>query len=218
MVVIFRDDFETNDFSAWTSTTGSPIIVTSPVHHGTYAASFNADSTYIIKMIPSTNEIYVRLYVRWDSFTLNQYFIFSQVVDSITLNKLAGPYIFNDGGTIKWGQATFVGGYASSTQRTGATINTWYCIEVYAKASLTDGAAKMWVNGVELTDITQTGVNTIATSFDTIRVGQRESTYAVTNIIDCVDVANNYIGCERRFLPLIRNMNPRFTSRTLQHM
>ncbi|MEM2995645.1 MAG: hypothetical protein QXI91_06520, partial [Candidatus Bathyarchaeia archaeon] len=39
---IFSDGFESGDFSAWTGTVGSPTIVSSPTHHGAYAARFGS--------------------------------------------------------------------------------------------------------------------------------------------------------------------------------
>ena len=61
---IFSDGFESGNFSAWTGTNGSPSIVKSPVHHGSYAAQANAAYEYWYKTFSGQTVVYVRFYFR----------------------------------------------------------------------------------------------------------------------------------------------------------
>lgn len=71
--IIFSDNFESGNFSAWSTPIGSPKISTSTVHSGTYAANFSYGSSacYEIKTIEPTNVLNYTYYVFFNPLPTN---------------------------------------------------------------------------------------------------------------------------------------------------
>jgi hypothetical protein len=195
---IFSDGFESGDFSAWTSTSGTPTIVTSPVHHGTYAARFDASAEYITKTFTAVNLIYVRVYFQSANYPG------SNTDDRFTVFRVG-----TTGGTyphfIQWRRDSYgnvcwrvspVGGATRNIYNPAPTLNTWYCVEIMCKIGTTDGEARTYINGVEVD--AQTGLNNAGGgSIDKVQVGLTSVVGTVpTTTEDCVVVADTYIGPE----------------------
>ena len=62
---LFSNGFESGNFSAWTSTAGSPAVVASPVHHGNYSGEFDASGEYAQADFTGQTEVYGRCYMRF---------------------------------------------------------------------------------------------------------------------------------------------------------
>lgn len=90
----FDDDFETNDFSAWDSTSGSPSTVTSPVLFGTYAYEANATEWALIDIGPNSGTIYMRWYWRPASpWEVNRMYSFERTnnTPALRVETISGP-------------------------------------------------------------------------------------------------------------------------------
>ena len=223
MVVLFRDGFESNNFTAWTGTTNVPTVSSIYAHHGIYSMKVSRSATGGVRAYKTLgaaySEIYMRTYVRFeDAFTTGWHGAGPRA--SGTANTVALHYALVDFPNQKWGirNATI----ATNVWETGTSAivaDTWYCIETYMKIDAATGILRVWVNGVLKVD--STGANTGIVLIDTVSANVFINTAEpVTRDIyfDCFVASDAYIGSERRFLPLTRNMNPCFTSRTLQHM
>lgn len=194
MAVLFSDGFELGNFGAWTSTTGAPAIVEIPIHHGTYAAQFNATTERCTKTISAVNTVYMRFYVQW---TTNPTTVGARQCLG-GLNDLTGTYtpyleLINVAGVVTWRlvyrNAAWSEAYLTSVNP-APTINTWYCIEIYHNAGAN---TEFWIDGVSK----GSSVNVVNTAKNSAYVGTRHITAdsnAVT--IDCVVVADAYIGPE----------------------
>lgn len=188
---IFNDGFESGDFSAWDSTTGSPTIVTDPVHHGTYAMEATGTAgIYATKTISETT-VFVRAYFKWS--TLYSY--------PGSDNSVTSPIRLQIGASIAtklnvW--SDYVRGYIAGQFYGGsATISTgeWHCLEVKYVVSLTAGELGVWLDGEEV--FTVKAQDTGSTTVDTVNIGLCDySTISTTVNVDCVVVADAYIGPE----------------------
>ena len=71
--LIFSDGFESGTFDNWTSPNGTPTIVTTPVHSGSYAANFSyaTSSCYEMKTIDPTNTLNYTYYVYFGALPTN---------------------------------------------------------------------------------------------------------------------------------------------------
>ncbi len=95
---VFTDGFETGDFSQWSGTVGAPTIVTSPVHHGLYAAQAVNNGNQIYKNMTTTDEVYCRMYWRYSGSLSSGEKIMVMWLSSLYSNFM-GVYLTNDGGT-----------------------------------------------------------------------------------------------------------------------
>jgi len=108
---------------------------------------------------------------------------------------IGGDYIF-----CLWYQD---GGWNRADSATLFPLNEWMCIEVKHVTHATTGEDRVYLNGVEINDLTQTGINTSGDSANQLCLGALVG-YAdiysaethFTNYIDCVVVADTYIGPE----------------------
>jgi DNA-directed RNA polymerase subunit RPC12/RpoP len=194
---IFSDGFESGDFSAWTNTYGTPTIITSPVHHGTYAANFNANGEYIRKEIATTSPIYLRSYVRWDANPASSgQNVQLEGISIYTGTVCASLYLYNDGTDVVWRghcRISASDNYYNSALQKNPSVNTWYCIEITVSTG-NPAYWHFWVNGSELTDIAESGSQGYDMNY--VLVGQKSSNYTVNIDVDCVVVADAYIGPE----------------------
>jgi hypothetical protein len=202
---IFSDGFESGNFNAWTGTeqSGGTIVVSSAyAHHGSYSAkaSITASQGYAscYKDITSQTTIYIRAYVYIAAGTFASgvqvgFISPRDVPDSITACHV-GVANANRQLWLQYRHSTTNYDVYSSTT---LSTNTWYCIELKYVKSTTAGEYRVWLNGNEVTDLTQTGKNTDA-DVTRVRVGPR-FTNVINNFVgyfDCVVVANTYIGPE----------------------
>jgi len=207
---IFSDGFESGDFSAWTGINygngGSVSVVTSPVHHGTYAegaiqgeidawavAYKNFGTTYSI--------IYARNYVQLSSLPSSGVRLqISPVIfeGSAAAHVLVGAYIYNDAGTLKWDLLyrtdSVEENHAYSTTPT-INANQWYCVEVKFVQGNGNGQVGLYIDGNLV--ISVTGLTNNAYSAGRLEAGVYSSSNTnITVYVDCVVVADAYIGVE----------------------
>lgn len=192
MTQIFSDGFESGDFSAWTSTTGSPAVVSTQKHHGTYSAEFDASNERANKTFAGQTTVFVRTYLRLGAVPPS-----GQLIRFLNLfggaSEIARLIIIESTGLrlrlTRYYPTTTTFNYAYSFQ-----ANTWYCIELKFAKSVS-GEYRVYLNGSEV--ITNTGIDTSgAGDASEIRAGQTYSDYTVTSWVDCVVVADAYIGPE----------------------
>jgi hypothetical protein len=199
---IFSDGFESGDFSAWTGTVGSPAIVTSPVHHGAYAASHYlggaGTDNYAYKTLTSSySHIFVRFYWRVTQLPTTLYGVYTLVrlKDSGGTERAhLNIYKFSNVPEYQW-QFKIEGTEVYALQ-TDLLANQWYCVEI----EFYSGASHFWLDGnLKLTN-TASSTNTI----QTIEVGGISPSYygGGTGYDDCVVVADTYIGPEAAVVPV----------------
>lgn len=216
MVRLFEDGFETGDASRWDgiNITAGPIVVNSDhPHHGAY----NLCSTYLSTAIANShaciykgcaghNHLFARAmnciidrgppstgwYRRHLIFGFYEYPIGSSI---------CGFGIYNDGGVLKWlilyrhagAFASLIGGIVA--------LNTPYAIECEIKRSdvgMTNGEARLWVNGKPVLEITG-----LDNSDRTINIATFGFCNSETNLNgdqhfwgDCYVLSDHYIGSE----------------------
>ena len=188
MTELFNNGFESGDFSAWTGTIGTPTIVETPVHHGSYAVQINANE-YPIKTLPSTyTTVFTRIYVRvtntGDSHFIEILSVSGAADQDATLTAVMIP---------QW--AMWYRNNGSRTRISTATspaINTWYCVESEVIIGAGNGEARMYVDGVKILEATGLTNNDYG-NIDRVLVGGYGTN---ERFIDCVVVADAYIGQE----------------------
>ncbi|MCW4006012.1 MAG: collagen-like protein [Candidatus Bathyarchaeota archaeon] len=203
------EGFETNDFSAWDGVPAcSPVeavinVVATSNHHGSYSlhASVPDLSAFtqarIKKDIPDSSELYARIYVKVNSHDLKNnndrgYFIgFVGVTDFV-----AWAGWKNVAGTLKWQlMARDVTNHPSDYSEASPVVGLWYCVELYWKKG-NPGHAQLYVNGVKVAEI-NTGDMTAFGDVNSVYVGLPEAYRGIDVNIDCVAVADSYIGPEQ---------------------
>lgn len=213
------DGFESNDFTGWTTETSPPATVQSVTKNtGTYAMSVapGAAAEYVQWTITGVRTVYARCYVRFDYVPGNAK-IFTGL---IYLANAAGSYLSqvymnNVGGSSpKWGVRYETGGTTDLLYSTLSppAANTWYCLELMSTCSTADGnldgSFKLYVNGSELTDISQTGIDTDYTTIDRVRFSFYEnSTDTVTFYLDDCVASDSYIGPLASTPTAVKRMN-----------
>ena len=191
--ILFENGFEEGDFSAWTSTTGTPTIVETIVHHGTKSAQFNATAEYASKNGFNAATFHLRFYIYMDTA--------STAVNPQIVDIYAGTNLM-----LRLERST--GTYARITYRSGTTLTAlnsatvtypldeWMCIEAKVVIHASAGEYRVYKNGVEIADLTLTSMDT--DNYGNITNFNIGVIYAASTIfyIDCVVVADAYIGPE----------------------
>jgi len=194
---LLNDGFESGDFSAWTGTAGSPSVVTTLPHCGSYHMRSNSsggDQTpyAYFTLSPSENIVYIREYVYFasglpltddgDRFHIISTYSFATGMIHATVQRNSGADYFG----LRIQTATY---YTDVTP----AAETWYCIEILYDN--VNGTQKMWVDGT--LKISQPW-STSAT-IDSVRCGIAFSSGVQNSMdvyTDCVVVADAYIGPE----------------------
>jgi hypothetical protein len=200
-VVLFSDGFESNDFTGWTGTSGSPSVQGTQKHTGNYAALLNAAGQACYKTFTDASTAYIRFYVRFSSLPSNdgdRNNICQVTTSGVSGVMMAG--VTRVSGTARFSMRTLADWtetwYDGST--TSIAINTWYCVELYCKiASGTSGEMKLYINGTQ--ELAQTGINTANKGnvgrFD-LQLSQVTGTWAPSQYMDCAVYDSAYIGPE----------------------
>jgi hypothetical protein len=208
LVEIFSDGFESNDFSTWTGTAGAKIAVESVhPHHGTSnikcTGSAAEDWSYAYKTISSSAITYARCYVKFANLNIlsgKNLQILGLDYGSYQYNLVAS--VKNDGGTLKWflnlGEASNWGGSVLGTHT--PVVDTWYCVEI--KRDITNDLEVLYIDGVAEASAS------VAISENTVRmyVGDYQDGSGANEVyVDCVVVADAYIGPESSYSPKTRS-------------
>jgi hypothetical protein len=85
--------------------------------------------------------------------------------------------------------------WTSSTQVGSLDLSEWFCVELHWKLGASDGGGTLWVNGVQIYEVTNADTDNYG-SFSALRVGLAEMTNvgSTTLYSDSVVVGTSYIG------------------------
>ena len=192
---IFADGFDSGNFASWSGTSGSPTVVSSPVHHGNYAMLCDASGEGVYKTgISGYSTVYTRFYVRINTLPARGQSV--KIAKAMTSGLIALWELYFQRTPEGESQIRLKASVPSSSDLTFAysyAVNTWYCLEVKYTQS-TAGEYRVWLNGTQI--LSRTGVNTSSRGFGRLDVGSQWSNYAVKTNIDCLGIGQNYIGPE----------------------
>jgi hypothetical protein len=191
---LFSDGFESGDFSAWTGTSGSPSVVGSPVHHGSYAAEFDTDGEYVQKTFTATSAFYCRFYIRVSAVPTSNGEDLCFLTAIGTAQDVIRVYFIQVGGIVRF-RIRFEPTSTNYDYYWTPSTDTWYCIEVGVLVDGSNGEVHGYVDGSHV--INQTGLDTDDYGdIQDIKIGSRWLDFTCTVNIDCVAVADTYIGPE----------------------
>lgn len=230
---IFSDGFESGDYSAWTDVSVDPDntleVQSGQKHHGTYgskhilAPNNIQEPCYCYKDIDAQTTIFMRLYVKITEASLplaNRCFIFMMLRGFLGAGV---SYRYADLGVISSSRYLFLryrtsAGEQTDTSSTTLDLNTWYCIELKFVEHATNGEVRVYLNDVEVEDLTHTGLNTaVWTGVKSVQCGsssgwENEVGSYATFYTDCVVVADAYIGPE---VPVVGGVHKPYFTLTL---
>jgi hypothetical protein len=190
MTTIFSDGFESGDFSAWTSITGSPTVSSAQKHHGSYSEYVNAIGKYAAKTFTASSITYARCYVYFNTLpgTGNKAIWLLQVKGG---NSEVDVFIQNN--------IFYLRSYQSNpsvlsdvSSGVSAVAGQWYCVEI--KFNYTNHLQELWIDGVSKAQDTCNLNNNPASVWAGSSWG--EYTPTVDYFIDCVVVSDSYVGPE----------------------
>jgi hypothetical protein len=158
---IFEDGFETGDFSKWTVQSGG-FVTSEDAYDGTYKAVLNVSGQYEQARFTGVDDCFMRAYIMFKSFPASGTDTTIFGVYNLNGNYTAEARVANVSGTAQWELRYFDAGVshtALSVQQM-PVLDTWYCVEVEGRAnSATNAESRIYINGHELADVTQTGKN-----------------------------------------------------------
>jgi hypothetical protein len=173
-------------------------VVTTDPYQGTYHSKFTVvswEEADARKTISAIAEVYTRIYIKYLNFPVSQgnVFRFKSLDHYGPGGGINETGVVNDAGTIKWFLNPLGGTITYST--ISPSLNVWYCVELYSYISGTAGIARLYVNGSLILE--QTGlVNNTYGNVNLIIIGKIYEGDPGTVYIDCVVVADTYIGPE----------------------
>ena len=197
-MVVFSDAFEANNFTAWTSTVGSPSIQTTTVNSGVYAASCTAANKYMYKNLASSPATsYYRTYVYASTIpTTNGQQICVMRLDNTSATVIWElDYEKTFGGLVCWRLTRNFPGYVDNDISFTLVAGSWYCVEVKFVRAASVGAYQVWVNGISIFSEANLDTSGAPSSAYRIKFGQISNNAITTTIYgDDVVVDSNYIG------------------------
>jgi len=191
---------DVTDGGAWTSYyqgTGNTLQVSSvDKHHGNYslrAVNGGTDENWVRKDVGSQSTLYTRFYIKVTNLGLSTVVLYH----AADVGYFTCVWITSSGNL----RLRYYDGGSTYTVTSSTTLstNTWYCLEFKAVKSTTAGEYRVYLDGSEVTDLTQTNKNNGSGGIDFIRVGSAcgyQSSNSLAVYIDCVVVADTYIGPE----------------------
>jgi len=192
MTEIFSDGFESNNFDAWTGTSGSPSIVEDPVRQGSYAAQADAAYDYWHKTISEQTTFYLRFYFQYsDILYFNAVEVYAGATKIGTWQPMADGkmrYIYKNGGSDEYLPA--YAGYAANLQ-----TGEWYCLEIKHTIDGSNGEVEMWLDEVSCGSVSGKDTNNYG-NIDSFRMGRGYGAGTCAITYDSVVAADTYIGPE----------------------
>jgi hypothetical protein len=197
---VFCDDFESGDFSKWSSVNqqnGATCVVdTSRPLRGTYSAHASgngpaspagADAELISSV--GTSDLTLRFYA-YASALPGQFGLLAEIFR----NSDNSAFSVGTNGAGAWVISEVMPGGAATDHisTTLFTANTWHCVETQATAA---GRVKLWIDNAPVVDVAS--VNGVV-QYDVVQVGYpRVPTGATAQVwVDDVAIAPQRIGCE----------------------
>lgn len=223
---IFSDGFESGDFTAWTSTTtqyGTNTVNTDKPNSGTYGYEASTTSDYgyafVSKDLTGTTQTNVRIYVEISSTTVDDggYWAF-------LYPEFVSEFYYPIVGVENAARNLYMVYYDNSFVRhelvsaTTLSLNTYYCVELEMKLGAIDTQYRVYLNGIEVTDLTVTGMSWSYSAFppNRISIGVAAMDYGSashsTAYFDDVVVADSYIGPEPAVPPSVTILSPQNTT------
>ena len=149
--IIFSSGFETNDFSAWTGTSGSAVTTTSSyAHTGSYSAHIGDTSSYMYKSVTPSNLTDIQVYfiaptslpAAGDVWNIIQY------GDNAYADNFYNLRLYNDGTNTYWKLTYWLDGtgYVNVNYVCSITQSHWYCLDVVMNVSSTQGLYYVYVD------------------------------------------------------------------------
>jgi len=208
---LFADGFETGNFNAWDGTVGSPTVQSTVKHHGTYAMqtpSAGGDNNAYKNYGAGYTTVFARIYWMFTSTPTATY----QALSFLAFEKNGTRFArvsFRSGSpatNLYIRLSYYAGGteYTADWQNNALTANTWYCIELKIVRAAA-GEYRVWVDGTERIAVTNQDNTAQGVDIDQVRVGgiPYPNTDNFGNYrIDCVVVADTYIGPEVEVVPV----------------
>lgn len=198
---IFSDGFESGNFSAWTGTSGTPTIVTDPVHHGSYAMNCNAIEFTYLTLVSGKRTVFIRAYVRLPNLIGTDTYYVMMLEFRNNAGFLCRAGAVRSGANMLWRLLYHkAGANYAVVSATALVAGQFYCLELTMTCSSADGqldgSYQVYVNNAELADLAQLNVDTDYTTVDLVRAGGVSQDGVDVSIVDCVVVADAYIGPE----------------------
>jgi len=153
----FYDGFETGDFSKWNIATTVQVI-TSPTHHGNYAARSTNDATASLRhnITPGAVQSYfVRFFGYFSSMTGTGGRLLYDIFDSIG-NEIMQLQLYRLNAAQIW-RLALLDWDAGWTEGTTEVTAGWHCIEIQVTIGATTTTYNVWLDGN--LEITKTSSN-----------------------------------------------------------
>jgi len=174
------------DFSAWTSTSGSPSVVTTQFHHGGNCSEGTTSGAwvYLHKTITASATVYAQCFYYFDSLpadgsTLELVNTQNAAYTSLTLKNNSGTYQFG-----LWPN-TGVGSYTWFDCSPQPAVNIWYRIDYKVEKS---GEVRVYLDGLSQGNVS--GVYTADTT--DIYIGGKLDVGSIKFWIDCVTIGTTF--------------------------
>lgn len=194
MTEIFEDGFE-DDFLSWDGSNNTPVISTTVFHHTGKSEECNQTTEYVWKTFAEQTTVFVRAYFMVNALPTDNTICRPLYLLKGTTNVVSIAFYRNPSGTLQFYLRTYFPATQTDFYSFNFEVDTWYCLEIKWLRDAVNGELRLWLEDVEICAIT--GIDTTGvTGVDCIRVGQVSSSYVVTNWVDCVVVADEYIGSE----------------------
>ncbi|MCW4029427.1 MAG: tail fiber domain-containing protein [Candidatus Bathyarchaeota archaeon] len=169
MTVLFSDDFESNDFGAWSGHGANVSTVSSPVKQGAYGmrANSNAYGSTLKTGLNRLGNTFALCYLYMENLPTSGNYITFLRLSASGFNDGVAARIYNDGSNYRWVLCTPSGNQVSDPVSLSA--ETWYRVEIQRQVgSGNDGVASLWVDG---TLIYSSTTETMTSATDIIDVG-----------------------------------------------
>lgn len=208
-MAIFADDFESDDWTAWTggaTAAGcSRDTVNTDKHHGTYAAyctmgGGGADQATFYKTFASAQAtLYGRVYIKLKTSDNPSNSKYMTVLAFYGSNFMAQVRLYKNSSGTKKIRLVYRSGSSTINNDVNFTfvVDVWYCIELYAKIDNAAGEFKVWRDGVQTHNISGVDNNEYG-NVARMYCGCQYSTWDVANEMytDCCVADTSYIGLE----------------------
>jgi hypothetical protein len=202
----FQEDFENNNLDRWTASSGTPTIETLHPHHGTYDLVIDANNEWVSKTLSSSHSaFYYRTVLQFGADcgdNNDDRLLLLGTWNIATANYVTALGRRNVSGVKKWRLYAIEGGVRSDVAYSTTptfTVGQKYTLEILSIVNATQGEHHVWIDGVEITDLSRTGKDTSTGGGNVNRLilGPTAVYGAIPSLFyDCVVANSHYIGPE----------------------